>query len=282
MRDMVASIQRRLHQLAQTDNKSYQLILIRYFQERLIYRLSISTFSANFCLKGGAFLYALQQQKSRPTLDIDLLAIKISSEQLYLKEVFAEICRKVAEEDAVIFNIDSLTTSEIVKEGNYSGVRVKIEAQLGNIRQNMQIDIGFGDIVVPKPMLMMYPTLLKMNVPYIWAYSVESVIAEKFEAMIDLAETNSRMKDFYDIFHLLKSNSIDRSILHEAITQTFRRRQTVFKRHHPIFGEAFAKDEKRLQQWKAFLRKTKLDENIDFQEVMNVISVGLLPIYEQL
>lgn len=281
MKNLILSIQGKLRQLAQIDGKNFQLILIRYFQERLIYRLSISHYRENFCLKGGTLLYALEQEKSRPTLDIDLLGLKMSAEHAHLIKVFIEICEKNDEQDGVIFNTNSLIATEITKEGKYSGVRLKVEAQLGNIRQNLQIDIGFGDIIIPKPMLMVYPTLLEMNEPHIWAYSIESVIAEKFEAMIDLAETNSRMKDFYDVFQLLQSGNIQEDNLNEAIVQTFRRRQTQFIDAHPLFNNTFSRDEKRNQQWLAFLRKTKLDETIDFQEVMQVIKTNLLPIYEK-
>jgi predicted nucleotidyltransferase component of viral defense system len=281
MKNSVTSIQARLRNLAQADGRNYQLILIRYFQERLIYRLSVSNYCDNFCLKGGALLYALEQEKSRPTLDIDLLGLKMRSEQLYLKNVFTEICQKNDEQDAVTFNLDSLITSEIAKESKYSGVRIKIDAFLGTMRQTLQIDIGFGDVVTPKPVFMVYPTLLVMNQPHIWAYSIESVIAEKFEAMIDLAETNSRMKDFYDVYHLLQSNNFQKDMLLEAIIQTFRKRQTLFKAQHPLFNEAFGTDEKRLFQWQVFLRKTKLETSLDFQIVMKAIRDNLLPFYER-
>jgi predicted nucleotidyltransferase component of viral defense system len=281
MKKSITSIQARLRNLAQSDGKNYQLILIRYFQERLIYRLSISPHCDNFCLKGGALLYALAREKSRPTVDIDLLGMSVRSEQLHLKQLFAEICQQSDDEDGVTFNLDTLQTSEIAKENKYSGVRIKVDAFLGTMRQTLQIDIGFGDIVIPKPVFMVYPTLLVMNQPHIWAYSIESVIAEKFEAMIDLAETNSRMKDFYDVFHLLQSNNFQKDILQEAIIQTFKKRETRFKTQHPLFDESFATDAKRLMQWQSFLRKTKLDETIDFQVIMASIRENLLPIYER-
>ena len=264
MKNHIVSIQARLRNLAQADGKNYQLILVRYFQERLIYRLSVSNYCDHFCLKGGALLYALAQNTSRPTLDIDFLGVKISSEQSYLKHIFTEICQKAIEQDGVIFNVESLVTSEIVKEGKYSGVRIKIEAFLGNIRQTLQIDIGFGDVVIPKPVFMVYPTLLAMNPPHIWAYSIESIIAEKFEAMIDLAETNSRMKDFYDIFHLLQANTVQKDTLKKAIVETFKNRRTETQFPHPIFSADFAQNERRLIQWQAFLRKSKLEQIIDF------------------
>jgi predicted nucleotidyltransferase component of viral defense system len=281
MKNIIASIQAKLRQLAQVDGKNYQLILIRYFQERLIYRISVSEYCENFCLKGGTLLYALEQEKSRPTLDIDLLSLKILPNQSHLKNVFAEICQDNDHQDGVTFNLDSLITSEISKDAKYSGVRVKIEAYLGSIRQILQIDIGFGDIVTPRPIFMVYPTLLDMNMPHIWAYSIETVIAEKFEAMIDLAETNSRMKDFYDVFHLLKSPNLDIDILKEAIIQTFQRRQTSYQNLHPLFNIEFAIDAKRIIQWSAFLRKSKLNETIDFQEVMKSIKEHLLSIYKE-
>ena len=280
MKSSITSIQARLRNLAQADGKNYQLILIRYFQERLIYRLSVSDYCDHFCLKGGALLYALAQQKSRPTLDIDLLGIKLNPAQAHIENIFKEICQNSEEHDGVTFDIQSLTTSEIAKEDKYSGVRVKVEAFLGNMRHYLQIDIGFGDIVIPKPILMVYPTLLPMNEPRIWAYSIESVIAEKFEAMIDLAENNSRMKDFYDVCYLIQSETLQKDILLEAIIQTFRRRQTKFTEQHPLFNESFANDSKRLLQWQAFLKKTKLEAGANFQEVMRIIRENLRAFYE--
>ena len=256
--------------------------MIRYFQERLIYRLSVSEFCDHFCLKGGALLYALAQEKSRPTLDIDLLGMKLNPAQIHIKNIFTEICQNSEEQDGVTFDIQSLSTSEITKDDKYSGVRIKVEAFLGKMRHYLQIDIGFGDIVIPKPILMVYPTLLPMNEPRIWAYSIESVIAEKFEAMIDLAENNSRMKDFYDVCYLIQSDTFQKDILQEAIIQTFRRRQTGFKEQHPLFSESFATDSKRLLRWQAFLKKTKLDNSLDFQEVMGIIRKNLRPFYEQI
>jgi predicted nucleotidyltransferase component of viral defense system len=203
MRNLIASIQTKLKQLAAAENKSYQLILTRFFQERLLYRIFISPYKSHFCLKGGALLYAFEKEASRPTLDIDLLGLKIDNDLLHFKDVFFEICQMEDTTDAVTFNLDTLTTAKINKVDKYAGVRVKIEVKLGNIKQNLQIDIGFGDVVTPNPIAMDYPTLLTMSVPKIQAYSIETLIAEKFEAMISLAEMNSRMKDFYDIYSLL-------------------------------------------------------------------------------
>ena len=146
MKNPIASIQYKLRHIAQLEGKSYQLILIRYFQERLLFRIFLSSYSYNFCLKGGALLYAFEREKSRPTLDIDLLGMQIKNDEYTLKNIFYEICSMPYSNDGVAFNLDTLTTSEIAKEGNYSGIRIKVEATLGNMRQTMQVDIGFGDV----------------------------------------------------------------------------------------------------------------------------------------
>jgi predicted nucleotidyltransferase component of viral defense system len=282
MKNLTASIQAKLKQIANSEKKSYQLILTRYFQERLLYRIFISTYKTHFCLKGGALLYAFEKEASRPTLDIDLLGLEIANNLLHFKKVFYEICCIDDVTDAVTFNLDSLTTSKINKVDKYSGVRVKVEVRLGNIKQNLQVDIGFGDVVTPNPVAMDYPTLLDMNIPKIQAYSIETLIAEKFEAMISLAEMNSRMKDFYDIYSLLLHKKYDSDILKKAIFNTFQKRKTDFIANHSLFEDKFAENEKMLVQWKSFLVKSTLDTNIAFVEVLSLIKVELLPVYEAL
>jgi predicted nucleotidyltransferase component of viral defense system len=282
MKNLTASIQAKLKQIANSEKKSYQLILTRYFQERLLYRIFISTYKTHFCLKGGALLYAFEKEASRPTLDIDLLGLEIANNLLHFKKVFHEICCLEDSTDAVTFNLDSLTTAKINKVDKYSGVRVKIEVRLGNIKQNLQVDIGFGDVVTPNPVAMDYPTLLDMNIPKIQAYSIETLIAEKFEAMISLAEMNSRMKDFYDIYSLLLHKKYDSEILGRAIFNTFQKRKTKYIPNHPLFEDEFAENEKMLVQWKSFLMKSTLDTNISFVEVLGLIKVELLPVYEGL
>lgn len=247
----------------------------------MLYRLSKSGFKNNFCLKGGALLYALEGDQSRPTLDLDLLGMRITAEQARMWDAFAEVCSILYEDDGVEFHPDSISTAEITKEGKYPGVRLKILAQLGNIRQNLQIDIGFGDIITPEPVLMQYPVILDLEAPEIQAYSVETVIAEKFEAMIDLGELNSRMKDFYDLYRLLQPGKFDPNILREAIKSTFGNRKTPYIEGHSFFQENFATDERRLVQWAAFIRKSRL-EMIEFQVVHKVIRDMLEPIYRTL
>jgi predicted nucleotidyltransferase component of viral defense system len=164
-----------------------------------------------------------------------------------------------------------------MEQRRYAGLQIKIPASLGTMRQTMKIDIGFGDVVTPSPSMMTYPTLLDMDAPEIKAYSPETVIAEKFEAMIDLAESNSRMKDFYDVYQLLSKHLFDAEVLQMAVKQTFENRKTVLKRNHPLFDSSFADNPDRNQLWERFIQRSKLDESVSFQEAMRVIRVFLIP-----
>lgn len=195
--DYGKSVRARLLNLAQKEKYDYQLLLVRYIQERLLYRLSQSRFKHCFFLKGGALLYAYERLKARPTLDIDFLADRINRDKNYIKIVFQEICSLECQEDGVFFGTDTLEAKEITINKEYHGVSVTVIAHLDSIKQFISIDIGFGDVIVPKAMSLDYPMLLdeilEVNV---MAYSLETVVAEKFQAMISLAGANSRMKDF--------------------------------------------------------------------------------------
>ncbi|GAB3900023.1 nucleotidyl transferase AbiEii/AbiGii toxin family protein [Spirosoma agri] len=282
MKNNIASIQSRLKQIAQQEGKAYQLIITRYFQERLLFRVFSSDYALNFCLKGGALLYALEQEKSRPTLDIDFLALRLSNEASRLIDIFTEIGLIEYDVDGVVLDTRTLTAIPITNEGTYPGIRIKMTASLGNIRQVMQIDIGFGDVLTPAPTRMDYPTLLEMDSPQVQAYSIETIIAEKFEAMIDLAQLNSRMKDFYDVYRLLQGEQYEESTLNQAIFNTFAWRQTVAEPTHSLFTDAFATDAKRTGQWMAFLNKSSLDTQLEFTEVMKTITQKLQPIYHRI
>jgi predicted nucleotidyltransferase component of viral defense system len=158
-------------------------------------------------------------------------------------------------------------------------VRIKIRASLGKMKKQLQFDIGFGDVIVPKPRSIDYPVLLNMNAPVLKAYSLESVIAEKFEAMITLSVVNSRMKDFYDIYMLLSTHNFDGRVLQENVFETLSRRGTIIERNHSLFTDAFAQDQSRGFGWESFLNRTKLD-GIPFEKVMEHICAFLKPVYE--
>ncbi len=278
----IQSIQDKLRNIAKATGKDFQLILTRYFQERLLFRLSQSSHRDNFCLKGGALLYAFEREASRPTLDLDLLSLKIRLDKTRFAGIFREICDFEYPDDGVQFDTNKIAIAEIMEQRRYAGLEIKIPVSLGNMRQVMKVDIGFGDIVTPPPNMMSYPTLLDMDAPEIKAYSPETVIAEKFEAMIDLSESNSRMKDFYDVYQLLSKKHFDPKTLQRAVSQTFKNRGTVVQRNHPLFEPAFASDPTRLKLWEGFLTRSRLGEAVAFAEVMQCIQEHMLPICEEI
>jgi predicted nucleotidyltransferase component of viral defense system len=276
-----AAIRAKLLTLSKKEGQTFQLLLIRYFQERLLYRLSQSDFQHQFCLKGGALLYAWEGLKSRPTKDVDLLGLNLSADAEKLKQIFGKLATIAYPEDGVLFE-QPMETEEISKEGGYKGIRIHLEARLDSIRQRLQVDIGFGDRIIPSPMIITYPTLLKMESPKVWAYSVESVIAEKFEAMLDLGAANSRLKDFYDVYQLLQKADYQKHLLAEAIRETCLCRGTAYQDLHSLFTKAFAEDTSRHKQWQAFLKRAGISPVISFEEVMEKITKELRLHYEAL
>lgn len=281
IKDMAASVRARLTRIAKKEKRSFDSILLLYMQERILYRISISEYSDQFVLKGGLLMFMLTDYKGRPTKDIDLLAQQISNDQENIRKAFSSICKVQCEDDGLVFDGDDIEVEEIKKDAEYHGIRVKCNCFLGNARKAVQLDIGFGNIVVPKAQVMECPILLDMKVPTIKVYSLESIISEKFQAMISLSVSNSRMKDFYDIFTLLNTNSFDGRRLQEAISETLSRRNTVIEKENIIFSEEFIEDENRIKMWKAFLRKIN-QPNIEFSEVMKNIIKFLKPIYDRI
>lgn len=275
----IASIQSKLRVYSKTHKRIHQYTLIRFFQERFLYRLSKSKYRNFFLLKGGALVYVFGEKDSRYTKDIDLLLTKLEAKHENLLNIFKEIL-EIQVADEILFSADSMTIEAIQKEGQYTGIRIRFVGYLGNIKQQLQVDIGVGDYVTPKPQEIVYPTLIpEFDPPILKAYSIETLIAEKFEAMITLGEYNSRMKDFHDVYQFIKL--CDSSILSRAIRNTFLRRKTTTVLEHPVFTRAFYKEEKRVNQWMIFLRKNEL-MSINFDEVFERILFYLKPIYDNL
>ena len=277
------SVRAKLLNISKAEKLGYQLIVIRYIQERLLYRLSQSRLREKLFLKGGALLYALEQFRARPTLDIDFLGDKISRDKEFVKMAFEEICAVSCPEDGMTFDTESISAEEITVNKEYHGIRLHVTARLDTIRQVISMDIGFGDVITPKPEELDYPVLLKETPAVnIMAYSLETVVAEKFQAMIDLAEENSRMKDFFDVYRILESNKVNEEMLQQAITATFSNRETGYKPDHILFAEEFVKSPTRIAFWKGFLRKIKYTEELSFETVMTVIKERLQGYWENL
>lgn len=278
VKNLAASIKDKLLNIARIENRNFNVLLQLYIQERLVYRLSVSNYSDSFILKGGLFLYIISNYKGRPTRDIDFLGHQISNDMDEISNAFKEIC-KISIEDGIVFDFENLKVEIIRKDAKYEGVRVVVNAYLGKAMQTLQVDIGFGEVIVPKPMYVEKATLLDMGVIKINVYSIESVISEKFEAMITLAELNSRLKDFYDIYELSQTNSFDGRVLQQAIIETFERRLTPLQKEPIIFEDEFYEDLERNEQWKLFLKKIG-KEFIAFQRIMDQIKTFIKPIYE--
>lgn len=249
-------------------------------QEGLLKRIRRSKHSDSFLLKGGLLLFSLYGFKGRPTKDIDFLGSKISGNETRLLQIFDQIL-SIQIEDGLSFATTTMTLDGITEEAKYQGHRLKVECYLGKIHTNLKIDIGFGDAIFPEPVQMAYPTLLDSEPITISAYSLESVIAEKIDAMIALDIRNSRMKDFYDVHMILTSQPIDDTCLEKAIRLTFQTRQTVLPEKPAIFQDTFARDPRNEQLWQAFLKRINTD-SIPFHEVLEPIITCLRPIYRMI
>jgi predicted nucleotidyltransferase component of viral defense system len=275
------SIKAKLKKLADKAGKDFNYLLMRYLIERLLYRLSVSSYADNFILKGGLLLYAVLKPKARATRDIDLLAQQIINAPEELVRIFTDIAA-LPSDDAVFFDARTITVERINEDADYQGIRIKLTGYLDRSRHVLQFDIGFGDIVVPRPVSMTYPSLLDMEPPRLKAYTLESVLAEKFQAIIYLAEANSRMKDFYDIYEICGSFDFGGSTLYRAISQTFEHRKTDMPQSPSVFTERFSKLPDKQAQWLAFQRRIGVTEEREFSEVITVIKGFLAPVYNAL
>jgi len=276
------SVKTRLLNLMNETGYKYMYLLARYFNERLLYKVSVSQYKDNFVLKGGSLLYALNGLETRPTIDVDFMADRISRDREYLENVFREILSIPCDEDGVIFDVETLKSEPITVDEQYPGTRFLVTAHMDSIVYPMSMDIGFGDVITPCPEAVDYPLLLQdMSSINIQAYSLETVIAEKFHAMIDRDVLNSRMKDFFDCYQILTTRELSDEILYEAINATFNNRQLEMKTDLKLFTEDFATDEMRQKQWKSFLKRIQWKQDVDFKEVMILIASRLKPMYDK-
>jgi hypothetical protein len=214
----------------------------------------------------------------RPTRDLDLLGFGEPSEER-LVGLFRSVCDQVVEDDGMRFDPNAVTAAPIRDEHAYAGIRLRIEAKLGNARLNVQVDVGFGDVVTPGPVTEAYPTLLDQPAPRLRVYTPESVIAEKFEAMVSLGMANSRMKDFYDVCFLLQQFEVDDAVLAAAIRTTFDRRRTALPKSEPVaFTQEFAGDPDKKRQWAGFLQRSGLPQEHELLAVVRTLRERLLPL----
>ncbi|MCF8069143.1 MAG: nucleotidyl transferase AbiEii/AbiGii toxin family protein [Desulfobacterales bacterium] len=277
VKNVAASVKNRLLNIARQNHKPFEEVLVLYGLERFLYRLSISPYKEKFVLKGGLLLIGFGFPQARPTKDIDFLGLMnldIGTASEYIQKI-----ANIDIDDGLQFDLSNLAHEEMTPTSEYPGFRFKFSSQLGQARIPIQIDIGFGDSMVPDPNEMEFPTILEMDPPIILSYSPETIIAEKFEAALDLADINSRMKDFYDIWVLSQSHVFDGQTLKEAIFATCKCRNTPLHPNAEVFSDEFFKKQDKQKQWSAFIKKGPFSNAPKaFSILMEDIKAFLLPI----
>ncbi len=217
----------------------------------------------------------------RPTRDVDLLGFGENDVETLVK-TFQNIC-SLDVEDGLLFDTKQIQGMEIKEDAMYQGVRVTGFAELAKARIPFQIDIGFGDVVTPEPEVISMPSFLDLPEAKILAYTIYTVIAEKFQAMVYLGLANSRMKDFYDVWFLASSMDLEGNLLVEAIMATFARREMpVSTESLFIFGESFAGDSGKNTLWNAFIKKNGLTTEFAFAELLQKIQIFIEPAYRSI
>jgi hypothetical protein len=280
--DMAKSIHQRLLNVRDKTGEPFNNLLVRYGMERLLFRLVLSGHADSFVLK-GAMLFALWHDvPGRPTRDIDLLGLGHPTHQ-HLRQIFSDACHIEIEADGLEFDSDSIRTEDIRDDQEYFGVRIRMLGFLGNARVPIQVDVGFGDAVIPPPEKIDYPTILDLPAPRLNAYHPATVIAEKVNAMVVHGFMYSRMKDFYDIYILLNHMTLQDDLLTDAIKATFQRRKIELPHKLPVaFTPEFLADGTKETQWKAFLNRSMLSESgLFIEDVLENLQARIWPLLQK-
>ena len=283
MKNLADSVLARLRNFAKARNLIYNEVLMRYILKRIFYRVGASEHAGKLILKGGnLFVFWQNGFDFRPTMDADMLFRGESSPER-LKEIFTEICMEESVDDGVRIDIKSIKAEQILEETEYGGIRITFNACIGQTRTPVQIDIGVGDAVTPAARKAEYPTLLDFPAPSIRMYPPETVIAEKFEALVKRGILTSRMKDIYDIWKLKSLFEFDGKVLGEAIFKTFKRRNRTIPVNPPvIFTPEFHESKLKQKQWTAFLRKSRLDVgDKSLSDIIAEIAEFLMPLLKK-
>ena len=280
-KNLAHSVRDRLLQLTKARRENFNFVLVRYALERLLYRLSKSAHGGAFVLKGAMLFTVWSKHPHRATKDLDLLGSG-APDLDHLAGVFRDVCSTSVDDDGVVFEPGSVKATRIKEDAEYEAVRVTLEGKLGSAKLAVQVDVGFGDSVVPPPTTIEFPTLLPFPGPVIRAYARETVVAEKLHAMVDLGMTNTRMKDFFDLWFLSREFEFEGPQLVAAIRSTFERRQTPVPVELPLaLTETFALDATKGLQWSAFLaRSGVIDTALSLPEVVDVVGSFLAPVLE--
>ncbi len=273
MADIAASVLARLKNKAAESGRSYQLCLQLFCQKEFLRRLEKSKYAENLVLKGGLFLYSLTDFDSRVTVDVDFLLRQIPNTPEQLKSILEDIIAVPTSNNFVTFEIKDVASIAIAKK--YAGIGASIVARIKNTRTPFSIDVGVGDVIVPKQEKRQIPTQLPdFESPTVNTYSVETTIAEKLDAILSLMEFSSRMKDYYDIYYIANKFDFDGEVLTEALRKTFANREHRFTIEQFEQVISFGNNTAMQKKWKAFVRKinTKTD---DYNTILKTIKIFL-------
>ena len=269
MADAATAVLARLKNKANESGRTYQLCLQLFCQEEFLRRLEKSKYVDNLVLKGGLFIYAITDFDSRVTMDVDFLLWKVPNTPEQLKTVLEEIITVPAGNDFVTYEIKGIAPIAVTKK--YAGIGASLVARIKNIRTPLNIDFSVGDMIVPKQEKRKIPTQLEdFTAPMINTYSLETTVAEKIDAILNLMEFSSRMKDYYDIYYLANKFDFDGALLAEAMKKTFANRNHSFTVDQFEQVMAFDGDEAMRKKWKAFCRKTDIKTD-DYSTVLKAI-----------
>ncbi|MDP2007182.1 MAG: nucleotidyl transferase AbiEii/AbiGii toxin family protein [Rubrivivax sp.] len=275
-RDRAASVRARLLNVAKANGTDFNLVLVRFALERLLFRLSTSAYSERFVLKGALLFTLWYDLPHRATRDADLLGFG-PSDTGSMASVFRDIA-SVAVDDGIVFDPASVRVGVIRKDAGYGGVRVTLNGKLANARCVAQVDVGFGDAVTPGPTDAVYPVLLDdLPAPRLRTYPVYTVVAEKLHAIVVLGMVNSRLKDYLDLVVIMEREALDEPTLALAIAATFQRRGTALPNAPPVgLSDEFALDPTRIALWQSLLKKNDIVHR-PLVDVVKVLRVALWP-----
>lgn len=277
MADIAASVLAKLKNKAKASGISYQQCLQLFFQEEFLRRLAGSKYADNFILKGGLFIYTLTNFESRATVDVDFLMRGLHNDLARMDEIIAEILAVDTGNDFVTFKAGK--TEPIALQRKYHGISTQITGYIKNVRVPFNVDIGVGDVIVPNAQRWNIQTQLDgYEKPEILTYSLESTIAEKFDAILQRFELTGRMKDFYDIYYLSRTFDFDGLKLQTAIQETLQNRGTAYEKDSFDRILALADDPDMQTKWRYFL-KTLGNPDMPFADVIAGIESFLLPVW---
>ena len=276
-KNIAASVRARLANLAKAEGVALDFMIERFAIGRILCKLSEQPEGKQFVLKGAQLFSLWADSPHRPTRDIDFLGYGEPSEDK-MEAVFHDLLAKPHDvDDGLIWG--DIKAGPIREDQRYGGVRVIVPVSLAGAKVTVQIDIGFGDSITPEPSEYEWKEVRDFPSARLLAYPAETVVAEKFEAAVNLEMDNSRMKDFFDLDWLARHQEFDAGILGLAIRNTFERRETPMPDETPVFlTTEFSLDPMKQTQWSAFLRKGRLDGD-SLEEVIERLKTFLAPVY---